>query len=151
MCLSVCLSVLYVYLHMRACMLCVHVCLMCLHMPYESTTHYTGEALLSLPVSCNCFISNSFMSGLNNLLAAYEDKSAEAVCTFAYGSGDPKDSILLFKGVTPVRGVIIPPPPPPCAPVFPCTHARLLYQHQCLYSTFILHLVGENCSCPWAK
>lgn len=41
--------------------------------------------------------------GLNNLLAAYEDKSAEAVCTFAYGSGNARDPILLFKGITPVR------------------------------------------------
>ncbi|KAL8761833.1 MAG: hypothetical protein Q9184_002076 [Pyrenodesmia sp. 2 TL-2023] len=35
--------------------------------------------------------------GLNNLLAAYEDKSAQAVCTFAY-SGGPGQAPLIFEG-----------------------------------------------------
>jgi len=35
--------------------------------------------------------------GLNNLLNAYEDKSARAVCTFAYCKG-PGQEPLLFEG-----------------------------------------------------
>ena len=41
-------------------------------------------------------------AGLNNLLAAYSDKSAYAQCTFAFcqGKGHP---VMLFKGITTVR------------------------------------------------
>ncbi len=35
--------------------------------------------------------------GLNNLLAAYEDKRAEAICTFAYCAG-PGSEPLIFEG-----------------------------------------------------
>ncbi|KAL8996769.1 MAG: hypothetical protein Q9169_003792 [Polycauliona sp. 2 TL-2023] len=46
--------------------------------------------------------------GLNNLLAAYEDKSAEAICTFAYCAG-PGHEPLTFEGrvlgkIVPARG-----------------------------------------------
>ncbi|KAL8972580.1 MAG: hypothetical protein Q9183_000473 [Haloplaca sp. 2 TL-2023] len=46
--------------------------------------------------------------GLNNLLAAYEDKSAQAVCTFAYSDG-PGQEPLIFEGritgsIVPARG-----------------------------------------------
>ncbi|KAG9258332.1 inosine triphosphate pyrophosphatase-like protein [Emericellopsis atlantica] len=46
--------------------------------------------------------------GLNNLLAAYEDKSAEAVCTFGYCEG-PGQEPILFQGrcqgkIVPARG-----------------------------------------------
>lgn len=37
--------------------------------------------------------------GLNNLLAAYDDKSADAVCTFAYAAG-PGQEPVLFQGRT---------------------------------------------------
>ncbi|MCJ1421346.1 nucleoside triphosphate pyrophosphohydrolase ham1 [Xylographa parallela] len=43
--------------------------------------------------------------GLNNLLVAYEDKSAQAVCTFAYCEG-PSHDPLLFQGRT--EGKIVP-------------------------------------------
>jgi inosine triphosphate pyrophosphatase len=43
--------------------------------------------------------------GLNNMLAAYEDKSAQAVCTFAYCAGPGKET-LLFEGRT--DGKIVP-------------------------------------------
>ncbi|KAI9855390.1 MAG: nucleoside triphosphate pyrophosphohydrolase ham1 [Vezdaea acicularis] len=43
--------------------------------------------------------------GLNNLLAAYEDKSAQAVCTFAYSEG-PGYEPLIFQGRT--NGKIVP-------------------------------------------
>ncbi|KAL8791412.1 MAG: hypothetical protein Q9213_000028 [Squamulea squamosa] len=48
--------------------------------------------------------------GLNNLLAAYEDKSAEAVCTFAYCKG-PGHEPLIFEGR--VQGKIVPARGPP--------------------------------------
>lgn len=40
--------------------------------------------------------------GLNNLLVAYADKTAEAVCTFAYSPG-PGHEPILFQGRCPVR------------------------------------------------
>ncbi|MCJ1459237.1 nucleoside triphosphate pyrophosphohydrolase ham1 [Mycoblastus sanguinarius] len=43
--------------------------------------------------------------GLNNLLMAYEDKSAQAVCTFAYCEG-PGNEPLVFEGR--VTGKIVP-------------------------------------------
>ena len=83
-------------------------------------------------VSYKCLVHLDVrVTGLNNLLAAYEDKSAEAVCTFAYSSGDPKGSILLFKGVTPVRCFNTPSPPlPPCAPSntqFHCANSYIVH------------------------
>jgi hypothetical protein len=36
--------------------------------------------------------------GLNNILAAYTDKSADAICTFAYCAG-PGAEVLLFEGI----------------------------------------------------
>ncbi|KAL6242854.1 nucleoside triphosphate pyrophosphohydrolase ham1 [Rhinocladiella similis] len=43
--------------------------------------------------------------GLNNLLAAYEDKTAFAVCTFAYCAG-PGEEPILFQGRT--KGKVVP-------------------------------------------
>ena len=34
------------------------------------------------------------------MLHGFEDKSAYALCTFAYYSGDPKDEVKLFQGKT---------------------------------------------------
>ncbi|KXX81768.1 Inosine triphosphate pyrophosphatase [Madurella mycetomatis] len=51
------------------------------------------------------FLSSIGHEGLNNLLAAYPDKSAKAVCTFAYSPG-PGHEPLLFQGVT--EGKIVP-------------------------------------------
>lgn len=53
-----------------------------------------------------CFSSKWFMqdighAGLNNLLAAYEDKGAKAVCTFGFSQG-PGHEPILFQGVTDV-------------------------------------------------
>ncbi len=39
--------------------------------------------------------------GLNKLLAGHEDKSAKAVCTFAFCKG-PGEEPLLFQGITEV-------------------------------------------------
>ena len=40
--------------------------------------------------------------GLNNLLAAYDDKSAQAVATFGFSRG-PGHEPMLFQGKTDVR------------------------------------------------
>ncbi|XP_071536939.1 inosine triphosphate pyrophosphatase [Panulirus ornatus] len=45
--------------------------------------------------------------GLHRLLTAFEDKSAEAVCTFAFSSGNLEDEVILFHGRTP--GTIVEP------------------------------------------
>lgn len=38
--------------------------------------------------------------GLYNMLTGWEDKTAQAVCTFAYSSGNEGDPVLLFQGRT---------------------------------------------------
>ena len=48
-----------------------------------------------------------FIVGLYKLLHGYEDKSAYAICTFAYSSGKEGDDIKLFKGIT--NGQIVEP------------------------------------------
>lgn len=52
------------------------------------------------------FLDKLGPSGLYTLLAGYEDKSAEAVCTFAYSPGDGEE-VILFQGIT--KGSIVPP------------------------------------------
>lgn len=51
------------------------------------------------------FMESIGHDGLNNMLAAYEDKSARAVCTFGYSAG-PGSEPILFQGVT--DGKIVP-------------------------------------------
>ncbi|KAK8720908.1 hypothetical protein OTU49_013027 [Cherax quadricarinatus] len=53
------------------------------------------------------FLEKLKPAGLHKLLAGFDDKSAEAVCTFVFTSGDPKDEVLLFHGRT--LGTIVPP------------------------------------------
>lgn len=53
------------------------------------------------------FLDKLGPEGLFNLLAGYEDKSAVAVCTFAYHSGKDDDEVKLFQGKT--EGSIVPP------------------------------------------
>ncbi|KAL7299983.1 hypothetical protein TKK_0007298 [Trichogramma kaykai] len=43
---------------------------------------------------------------LHRMLVGFEDKGAEAICTFAYCK-DKKDDVILFQGKT--RGTIVPP------------------------------------------
>ncbi|ODA83821.1 hypothetical protein RJ55_02337 [Drechmeria coniospora] len=52
------------------------------------------------------FLSGIGHQGLNNLLAAYTDKSAEAVCTFGFSAG-PGHEPVLFQGRC--AGSIVPP------------------------------------------
>ncbi|KAI0019620.1 putative ham1 family protein [Xylariomycetidae sp. FL0641] len=51
------------------------------------------------------FMASIGHAGLNNLLAAYDDKSAQAVATFGFSAG-PGQEVLLFQGRTP--GKIVP-------------------------------------------
>lgn len=48
------------------------------------------------------FLEKLGHDGLNNLLAAYEDKSAYALCVFSYSSG-PDAEPVVFEGRTLVR------------------------------------------------
>ena len=52
------------------------------------------------------FLEKLGHEGLNKLLAGYEDKSAYALCTFAFHSGRSGDEIMLFRGKT--DGQIVP-------------------------------------------
>jgi len=53
------------------------------------------------------FLEKLGPEGLYTLLAGFEDKTAETVCTFAYHPGEEQGSVLLFQGRT--EGVIVPP------------------------------------------
>jgi len=49
------------------------------------------------------FLKNIGPEGLHRMLAGWEDKSAYALCTFAYCSGEQDEPVVLFRGKTPVR------------------------------------------------
>ncbi|XP_074641046.1 inosine triphosphate pyrophosphatase-like [Tubulanus polymorphus] len=53
------------------------------------------------------FLKNLKPEGLHRLLHGFEDKSAYALCVFAYHSGKPGDEIVLFRGKT--DGTIVSP------------------------------------------
>ncbi|TQS36009.1 hypothetical protein Golomagni_03553 [Golovinomyces magnicellulatus] len=55
--------------------------------------------------TCLCFNALKELPGLNDLLAAFDDKTAQAVCTFAYCEG-PGHEPILFQGRT--TGKIVP-------------------------------------------
>lgn len=46
------------------------------------------------------FLEKLKPEGLYKLLAGFEDKSAYALCTFAFSTGNPGDPVKLFKGQT---------------------------------------------------
>lgn len=56
------------------------------------------------------FLEKLGPEGLVSMLTAWEDKSAEAVCTFAYSSGNPDEDVILFEGRT--NGTIVSPKGP---------------------------------------
>jgi inosine triphosphate pyrophosphatase len=58
------------------------------------------------------FLQELGHEGLNNLLAAYPDKSAQAVCTFAYSEG-PGHEPIIFQGRTDASHPPFPPRTPP--------------------------------------
>lgn len=68
------------------------------------TTALVHNADIILP-SSKYFLQALGHKGLNNMLAAYEDKTAFAVCTFAYCAG-PGHAPILFQGRT--QGKIVP-------------------------------------------
>ncbi|XP_078053573.1 inosine triphosphate pyrophosphatase [Augochlora pura] len=53
------------------------------------------------------FLEKIGPEGLHQMLHGWEDKTAEAVCTFAYCAGEPDDSVQLFQGRT--QGTIVSP------------------------------------------
>lgn len=53
------------------------------------------------------FLDKIQPEGLHRLLEGFSDKSAYALCTFAYSSGNPDDEVLLFRGKT--DGTIVSP------------------------------------------
>jgi inosine triphosphate pyrophosphatase len=57
-----------------------------------------------MTVSSKWFLEALGLEGLNNLLAAYPDKSAQAVCTFAYCEG-PGHEPIIFQGRTDVSPI----------------------------------------------
>lgn len=72
----------------------------------EQDTALCFDALNELPGPyIKDFLSNIGHEGLNKLLAAYPDKSATALCTFAYCASPDSDPVL-FEGRT--RGYIVP-------------------------------------------
>jgi len=44
------------------------------------------------------FLEKLKPEGLHKLLSGWEDKSAYALCTFAFSSGNPEDDVVLFRG-----------------------------------------------------
>ena len=56
------------------------------------------------------FLDKLQPEGLYRMLQGWDDKSAEAVCTFAYSSGNLDDEIVLFIGRT--QGTIVSPAGP---------------------------------------
>lgn len=53
------------------------------------------------------FLDKLGPEGLYQMLHGWEDKTAEAVCIFAYCGGEPEDPVILFEGK--VQGTIVSP------------------------------------------
>ncbi|PWN51699.1 putative HAM1-protein [Violaceomyces palustris] len=73
------------------------------------------------------FLKSLGHSGLNRLLDGFQDRSAQAICTFAYSPG-PGQPVVLFEGIT--RGTIVQPRGPPIFgwdPVFEVQGTGLTY------------------------
>ena len=67
------------------------------------------SSTISLLYYCNFyqwFLEKLGHEGLNNLLLAYEDKSAYAQCIFSFSNGSTTEAPLLFVGRCP--GKIVP-------------------------------------------
>ncbi|KAF6088157.1 inosine triphosphatase [Phyllostomus discolor] len=52
------------------------------------------------------FLEKLKPEGLHQLLAGFEDKSAYALCTFAFSTGDASEPVRLFRGRTSGRIVV---------------------------------------------
>ncbi|XP_072176737.1 inosine triphosphate pyrophosphatase-like [Diadema setosum] len=64
------------------------------------------------------FLSKLGPTGLHRLLTGWEDKSAYALCTFAYSTGEKTKPVQLFQGKT--EGSIVEPRGPPNFGWDPC-------------------------------
>ncbi|XP_056631926.1 inosine triphosphate pyrophosphatase [Diorhabda sublineata] len=53
------------------------------------------------------FLEKLGPEGLHQMLHGFDDKSAKAVCTFAYHPGGAEDEVILFQGIT--NGTIVSP------------------------------------------
>jgi hypothetical protein len=62
-------------------------------------TYHTNCSILAIS---KYFLEELGNDGLNKLLVAYDDKSADAVCTFAFSLG-PTSEPLIFQGRLQVR------------------------------------------------
>lgn len=62
------------------------------------------------------FLDKVGHDGLNRMLAGFEDKTAYALCTFAYSSGEPGAEPLIFAGRT--AGKVVQPRAIPGKPAF---------------------------------
>lgn len=51
------------------------------------------------------FLDKLGPEGLHRMLNDFEDKSARAICTFTYHSGEEKDEVMLLQGIT--EGAIV--------------------------------------------
>ncbi|XP_045458704.1 inosine triphosphate pyrophosphatase [Melitaea cinxia] len=80
----------------------------CINRPvFIEDTSLCFNALKGLPGPyIKWFLEKLKPEGLHQLLTGWEDKSAEAVCTFAYSPGDGKD-VVIFQGIT--KGTIVSP------------------------------------------
>lgn len=71
--------------------------------PYMYVVHFSCNAYcavwLLVTLRSKWFLDKTGHEGLNNLLAAYEDKTAWAQCTFAYAAS-PDSEPVLFIGKT---------------------------------------------------
>lgn len=72
----------------------------------EHSIHPCLGGCAALPRSSSNPRSLLCPSGLYKLLAGFEDKSAYALCTFAFSSGNPEEPVRLFKGQTHVSAVL---------------------------------------------
>lgn len=72
-------------------------------------THHKADDSLS-HVHSKWFLNDIGHDGLNNLLAAYADKGAKAVCTFGFSQG-PGYEPMLFQGITEVSSQSVVGPP----------------------------------------
>lgn len=62
-------------------------------------------SLISIMQCSKWFLEALGHDGLNNMLAGFEDKSAQAVCTFAYSEG-PGHEPIIFQGRTDVCKIL---------------------------------------------
>ncbi|PNY29848.1 Inosine triphosphate pyrophosphatase [Tolypocladium capitatum] len=75
---------------------------------FNALKELPGPYMYAGHTSFKWFFEKLGLEGLNNLLAAYPDKSAQAVCTFAYCEG-PGHEPIIFQGrvdgkIVPARG-----------------------------------------------